>query len=109
MIQFLLQPMPPCLLHKFTGLYCPGCGGTRAFLALIRGHVLMSLYYHPLVVYTALCLAWGLLRMVLYKLSRGKLIVFMPRVDLLLQIAVVLIIVNCILRNILYLGWGITL
>lgn len=109
MIQFLLQHMPPCLFHKFTGLYCPGCGGTRAFFALISGHVLMSLYYHPLVVYTALCLTWGLFKIVLYKLSKGKLIVFMPRTDLLLQIAVVIITVNCLLRNILYLGWGIIL
>ncbi|MFC7335884.1 DUF2752 domain-containing protein [Haloferula chungangensis] len=28
--------MPPCLIHEWTGLHCPGCGGTRAFQALAR-------------------------------------------------------------------------
>jgi len=109
MIEFLLQHIPPCLFHKFTGLYCPGCGGTRSFFALICGHVLTSLYYHPLVVYIALCLIWGLFRTVLHKLSRGELSVFIPKTDLLLQIAVIIVIVNCFLRNALYLVWGITL
>ena len=28
---------PPCLIHKTTGLYCWGCGGQRAFHALLHG------------------------------------------------------------------------
>jgi hypothetical protein len=42
-----------CMLHTLTGYYCPGCGGTRAVDAFLRGHWLRSLYYHPVVVYTA--------------------------------------------------------
>jgi hypothetical protein len=30
---------PPCVFHLLTGLYCPGCGGTRAILALLAGNV----------------------------------------------------------------------
>lgn len=26
----------PCLFYVFTGLYCPGCGATRMFTALLR-------------------------------------------------------------------------
>jgi len=38
---------PHCLLHETTGLYCPGCGGTRAFFALIHGDLVQSLRYNP--------------------------------------------------------------
>jgi hypothetical protein len=41
-----------CMLHNVTGYYCPGCGGTRAVDALLRGNLLLSLRYHPVVVYT---------------------------------------------------------
>lgn len=31
---------PPCLFHTCTGIYCPGCGSTRAAHALLHGDVL---------------------------------------------------------------------
>lgn len=40
-----------CVFQKALGLYCPGCGGTRAFRALFRGDILRALYYHPAAVY----------------------------------------------------------
>lgn len=42
----------PCMFHSLTGLYCPGCGGTRAVRSLLRGDLRMSFQYHPLVLYT---------------------------------------------------------
>lgn len=47
----------PCLFHLLTGLYCPGCGGTRAVWYLLHGQILKSLQYHPLVLYGALIVA----------------------------------------------------
>ncbi len=44
-------PGIPCLLLKLFGIYCPGCGGTRALIHLLHGRVLQSLWYHPLVIY----------------------------------------------------------
>ena len=41
----------PCLFHTLTGAYCPGCGGTRALIALLSGKLLLSFCYHPLVLY----------------------------------------------------------
>lgn len=40
-----------CIFHEFTGLYCPGCGGTRAFFALLHGHPVLSFRYNPVVEY----------------------------------------------------------
>lgn len=39
------------MFHTLTGLYCPGCGGTRAVRSLLRGDLRMSAQYHPLVLY----------------------------------------------------------
>lgn len=45
--------LPQCVWWTVLGIYCPGCGGTRAFEALLQGHILQSLWYHPLVLYAA--------------------------------------------------------
>lgn len=41
----------PCILYFLFGIYCPGCGGTRAVKALLKGAILRSVWYHPLVLY----------------------------------------------------------
>lgn len=41
----------PCKLLEKTGYYCPGCGGTRAVKALIKGDIIGSIKYHPVVIY----------------------------------------------------------
>ena len=43
----------PCILWSRFGVYCPGCGGTRAVIHLFHGRLLQSLWYHPLVMYVA--------------------------------------------------------
>ncbi len=42
-----------CPMHDFLHLYCPGCGGTRAMLALLRGNLLYSLCANPISAYLA--------------------------------------------------------
>lgn len=39
----------PCVFHKFTGLYCPGCGITRCFNALLHLEFYQAFRYNPLV------------------------------------------------------------
>lgn len=38
----------PCLFRHFTGLYCPGCGMTRALHALAHGDLSTALAMNPL-------------------------------------------------------------
>ena len=41
-----------CIFYHMIGCYCPGCGGTRAVIALLHGKFLTSLWYHPIVIYS---------------------------------------------------------
>jgi hypothetical protein len=41
---------PPCLFHSLTGLYCPGCGVTRALYHLAHGHPSAAFAMNPLFV-----------------------------------------------------------
>ncbi len=36
--------LPKCMFHRMTGLYCPGCGATRALSAMLHGDVKASLH-----------------------------------------------------------------
>lgn len=40
-----------CPMHDLWHIYCPGCGGTRAMIALLRGQLLHSLACNPLSAY----------------------------------------------------------
>jgi hypothetical protein len=51
---YLIDPatqsfLPPCLFHAFTGLYCPGCGATRALHRLAHGDFIAALRLNALV------------------------------------------------------------
>lgn len=37
-----------CLFKHFTGIPCPGCGLTRAFLHFFEGNLSEAFYFHPL-------------------------------------------------------------
>lgn len=48
----------PCLFRKSTGLLCPGCGNSRAAMALLRLDLLSALQYNLLFPLEILYLAW---------------------------------------------------
>ena len=41
---------PKCLFHEWTGLYCPGCGSTRALHCLLHGDLREALHDNALMV-----------------------------------------------------------
>ena len=41
---------PPCPIHQFTGLLCPGCGATRALAALVHLHLMEAFDLNGLLV-----------------------------------------------------------
>lgn len=99
----------PCVLYTYFGLYCPGCGGTRAFISLLHGHFLQSLWYHPLVPYSALLFGAFMLTQALARLTRFRHFHGLSFHNWYLYVAIGIVAVNCIVKNILLLGWGISL
>ena len=58
---FLVNPssvvfLPRCPLYTMTGIYCPGCGATRALHELLRGHWLAALRLNALFTLSLPCL-----------------------------------------------------
>ena len=47
---------PRCVLYNLTGIYCPGCGNTRALAALIRGDLAECFSKNALLVPLMLCI-----------------------------------------------------
>lgn len=45
-----IMPEKECDMVKLMGLYCPLCGATRAFYALLHFDILNSLRYNPIVI-----------------------------------------------------------
>ncbi len=41
---------PTCVFHDLTGLYCPGCGSTRALYQLLHGNFLTALHDNAMAV-----------------------------------------------------------
>ncbi len=62
----------PCMFQKITGLYCPGCGGTRAVKAFFQGRLLVSFLYHPLVLYCALVAVVFLVSYLIYWKTKNR-------------------------------------
>ena len=62
---------PVCQFHFLTGLYCPGCGATRASYQLLHGNFLTALHDNALYIIALMALAvrgvWFLKRRFYYQ------------------------------------------
>lgn len=95
----------PCVFHEITGLYCPGCGGTRAVKALLLGEIRLSFFYHPLVLYCAVVAAWFSVSYFLY--WRTKDLKYRLYLDTKFVYAgIAIIVINFVLKNYFLLARG---
>ncbi len=53
----------PCVIHSLTGLFCPGCGASRALASLLRLEFYQAFRWNPLMVlllpFALFYLGWG--------------------------------------------------
>lgn len=103
-----LLPQVPCFFSHVIGIYCPGCGGTRAAAALAEGRFLLSVWYHPLVPYMAVVGGGFMLTQALSRLGI-KYIKGWKFHNWYLYGAVILLGCNFLIKNLLRLAWGITM
>lgn len=106
---FLFQgrmPQLPCIMSTVMGLYCPGCGGTRAAAALLRGQIFLSIWYHPLIPYSAVIMGGFMVTQGLHRLG-VKRIKGWKFHNWYLYVAVIILVVNFLIKNMLRLVWGI--
>lgn len=70
-----------CSLFRLTGIMCPGCGMTRATIALCQGRLQDSLLLHPLS--PPLCLGWliAALSLCLQRKQRDSLLVQTEKIE----------------------------
>ncbi len=114
-ILYQLFPIPfsklllPCLVQRTLGIYCPGCGGTRAVAAFLRGDFLTSFICHPLVLYTAATGGWFLFSQTIERISMHRLRIGMKYRDGYVWAALIIVIGNFIIKNLLLILWHIDL
>ena len=90
----------PCLFLKLTGFQCPGCGNTRAALALLRLDIAAAFGYNPLFALEFAYLLWLLLHCAKSYLRGGRFSYTPPA--LWLDVAVLLVLLAWwVVRNLL--------
>lgn len=99
---------PACWFFTHWHIYCPACGGTRAMIALAHGQVMQACYCNPTVPVGAAFVTAYLLTQTIWRLRgrRGWVLRYSNRW---LWVFLLLLAVNCLIRNLLWFGLGIAL
>lgn len=79
-----------CPFKRVFCLYCPGCGGTRAVSALLRGDVLTSVRSNPVVMWGLVLGIWQYARMARSYIRRDRACFRIPSWSWISLIAVIL-------------------
>lgn len=97
-----------CFWYSHWYIYCPGCGGTRAFENLLYGNFIQSLFYHPFVLYTFVILILSFISYIIYFITRGNKMFFKLKIKHLIY-ADLIFVIFFLFRNILAIYLGIYL
>ena len=63
------MPWPECQIHKHSGMYCPGCGGTRAARSIAAGDLLLAMKQNIMVFPILIGSAWVAIAFVVNRLT----------------------------------------
>lgn len=89
-----------CGVFKTLGIYCMGCGGTRAVYFLLHGKIIKSFVAHPAVIYTAILYVLYVTSHSLFFITKGKIKYMKFKNEYLLWLIVIML-VQCVFKNLL--------
>lgn len=61
-----------CFIYDAFGIYCPGCGGTRALIAFLEGNWVESFCYHPVILVAFIIYAFFMASCIANLLTKGR-------------------------------------
>lgn len=99
--------MPPCVFHRLTGYYCPGCGGTRSLKALLSGNLLVCAVDFPMIFYAAVVFAWFMISQTIERISRHRIAIGMKYRHAWIYASLVIVIIHFVVKNLFYIKTGI--
>lgn len=99
--------VPKCVFYSKTGYYCFGCGGTRSVEALLHGDIWKSICYHPFPVYAMAIFMVFMMSYTVSVLSKKRIKHIKLR-SFYFYIAIILVILNCLIKNYLLFEVGIS-
>ena len=103
-IIYVLIGKPPifnCWIYEKFGIYCPGCGCTRAVISLFQGHIIKSIYYNPTVLYAVIVLIIYLVGNTIAKVLKREPKYILKYTPVLIYIGIFILIGTCIVKNLL--------
>ena len=91
--------IPECIFLTKFNFYCPGCGGTRAFIEMINFNFIQSLIYNPAVVYYTFIISLYMIISVIDIILKKDIVVKI-NMEKLFYIGIIILIITCIIKNI---------
>ena len=88
-----------CLFYSKYGIFCPGCGCTRAFIALLQGNLIQSFLYNPTVLYATIMTAVYIITQTIARITKKKVwaLTYKP---IYLYIGITILLITCLIKNI---------
>ena len=93
--------IPECAVFKNIGIYCPGCGATRAVYSLYNGDVLKSIYYNPIIMYILIVLLLYLITEGISKIIKKENKCILKDVNLYVYCGLVILLINWVIKLIM--------
>lgn len=91
-----------CLIYKYTGLSCPGCGTTRMILELLDGNVYQAFMFNPYLFITSIIPLIYLIEKSIKYIKNGEL---RSKSDIFIIVYIISLIIYGIIRNLDTFSW----